>query len=89
MGKVEIMPTLTAEEAEFDRQAWAIMQRALNPAKARQEAAEMVDTGYANDIIRGYTLTDPAGPWRVFSPLCCSLSPHQGGCVPKLRWHPA
>ena len=57
MGKVEIMPTLTAEEeAEFDRQAWAIMQRALNPAKARQEAAEMVDTGYANDIIRRYTL---------------------------------
>lgn len=32
------------------------MQRALNPAKARQEAVEMVDTGFANDIIRGYTL---------------------------------
>ena len=53
----EVMIPLTAEEeAEYDRQAAEIFRMALNPDKARKEAAEMVNFGYANDIIRGYTL---------------------------------
>lgn len=41
--------------SEFDRQFDKIFRMALNPDKARKEAAETVDTGYANDFIRGYT----------------------------------
>lgn len=53
--KVEVMVPLTAEEeAWFDRQAAEFFRMARNPDKTRKEAAEMVDTGYANDFIRGY-----------------------------------